>query len=109
VELPRSTPIHSLLVDEQALEQLDAFVVELGERIDLIQEAEQIGHLGEAAKRARELATQALAMGLPPLSEAADRVVAHCERGDARDAHAEIVALTEVVTRVRLGHRGGLV
>ena len=49
-------PIHSLLVDEQALERLDGFVVDLGERIDGIQEAEQLGHLEEAAKRAGELA-----------------------------------------------------
>lgn len=99
-------PIRSLLVDDQSLERLDAFVVELGERIDLIQEAEQEGQLEEAAKRAGELALEAVALGLPPLAEAARRVVSSCRHGSPDAARAEIVELTDVVTRVRLGHRG---
>lgn len=109
MELRSTGPIYSLLLDEQALEQLDAFVIELGERIDGIQEAEQVGQLEEAAKRARELATKARTMGLPPLADAAERVVASCQDGNAPRTHAEIVDLTDVVTRVRLGHRGGLI
>lgn len=109
MDLSSKGPIYSLLVEEQALEQLDAFVVELGERIDWIQEAEQFGQLEEAAKRAGELAAKALAMGLPPLAEAAERVAACSRAGDPTGAHDEIVELTHVVTRVRLGHRGGLV
>ncbi len=109
MESPRNGPIYSLLVEEQALEQLDVFVLELGERIDWIQEAEQFGQLEEAAKRASELAAKALAMGLPPLADAAERVAACGRDGDAAGTHAEIVELTHVVTRVRLGHRGGLV
>lgn len=103
----RNAPIHSLLVDDHALEQLDAFVVSLGERIDGIQEAEHEGQLAEAAKRAAELAVEALSLGLPPLAEAAERVVACCRDGLPAEAHATIVDLTDVVTRVRLGHRGG--
>lgn len=109
MELSSKGPIYSLLVEEQALEQLDAFVVELGERIDWIQEAEQFGQLEEAAKRASELAAKALTMGLPPLADAAERVAACGREGDASGTHAEIVELTHVVTRVRLGHRGGLI
>lgn len=108
VEIPRPGPIHSLLVDDHALEQLDVFVVALGERIDGIQEAESEGQLEEAAKRAAELAIEAQALGLPPLAEAAERVVASCRLGAAGAAHAQIVELTEVVTRVRLGHRGSV-
>jgi hypothetical protein len=100
-------PIHSLLVDDEALVRLDGFVVGLGERIDAIQDAEQSGALEEAAKTALELAGDARAMGLPPLAEAASLVALSCERGDTTRAHADIVALTDVVTRVRLGHRGG--
>lgn len=107
METPRHAPIHSLLVDDRALEQLDGFVIALGERIDLIQEAEREGQLAEAAKRAAELAVEALALGLPPLAEAAERVVACCRQGGPGLVHAEIVELTDVVTRVRLGHRGG--
>lgn len=108
VETPRNGPIHSLLADDEALERLDAFVVALGERIDGIQEAEHEGQLEEAAKRAAELAVDALALGLPPLADAAERVVASCRRAEAARAHADIVTLTDVVTRVRLGHRGSI-
>lgn len=107
MELRRNGPIYSLLVDDEGLARLDAFVVELGERIDLIQEAELAGQLEEAAKRAAELAGEALALGLPPLAEAAEQVVASCRAAEAARAHADIVELTDVVTRVRLGHRGG--
>jgi hypothetical protein len=109
VEIRSQRPIYSLLVDEQALERLDAFVVELGERIDLIQEAEQAGQLEETAKRASELAVEASAMGLPPLAAAAESVAVSGRTGDASSTHATIVELTYVVTRVRLGHRGGSV
>ncbi len=106
MESPSKRPIYSLLVDEQALERLDAFVIELGERIDLIQEAEQVGQLEATAKRASELAGKALSMGLPPLADAAEQVAASALSGDASQTHAAIVELTYVVTRVRLGHRG---
>lgn len=108
METRRTGPIYSLLVDEEALERLDGFVVALGEHIDGIQEAEHAGALEETAKRSETLAAQARTMGLPPLAEAAERVVASCLEGDGARAHAEIVALTEIVTRVRLGHRGGV-
>jgi hypothetical protein len=100
-------PIHSLLVQDEALERLDAFVVALGERIDGIQEADRAGQWDEAGKYALELAADADQMGLPPLAEAAERVATSCRAGDGGRAHADIVELTDVVRRVRLGHRGG--
>lgn len=108
MEPRRNGPIYSLLVEDAALERLDGFVVALGEWIDGIQEAEHGGQLEEAAKRAGELAAEAAGMGLPPLAQAAEQVVASCLAGDAPRAHADIVELTDVVTRVRLGHRGGM-
>lgn len=104
----RNAPIHSLLVEDEALERLDAFVVALGERIDWIQEAQRDGQLAEAAKRAAELAVDARGLGLPPLAEVAERVVACCRDGSPASARETIVELTDVVTRVRLGHRGGV-
>jgi len=109
VSTARNEPIYSLLVDDEGLERLDAFVVSLGERIDWIQEAQSEGQLAEAAKRAAELATDALALGLPPLAEAAERVVACCRNGPPETVRETIVELTDVVTRVRRGHRGGVV
>ena len=102
---PNGAPIRALLFDDESLARLDTFVVGLGEGIDAIQDSEHAGLLDEAAKRAAELARDALALGLPPLAEAAEHVVACCQASDGTRAHAAIVELTEVVRRVRLGHR----
>jgi len=99
-------PIRSLLVDDDSLLRLDSFVVGLGEWIDGIQDAEHLGQLEEAAKRAAELAREATSLGLPPLASAALRVVASCRAGEPLQARSAIVDLTDVVRRVRMGHRG---
>lgn len=101
-------PIRSQLGDDASLERLDAFVASLGERIDAIQDAERLGQLEEAAKRAAELVAEASQLALAPLAEAAERACRRCHAGDTDGAHEEIVALTHVVTRVRLGHRSGV-
>jgi hypothetical protein len=98
-------PIRALLFDDESQARLDAFVVGLGERIDAIQDAEHLGRLEEVGKSALEIASEAASLGLPPLAHAAERVAAICRSGDAVSARAEIVALTDVVRRVRLGHR----
>jgi hypothetical protein len=105
VATPNRTPIRSLLVDDESLERLDAFLMALGERIDGIQEAEFAGALDELGKSALALASDAAALGLPPLAEAARRVAESSQRGDPRRLHDEVLALTEVATCVRLGHR----
>ncbi len=101
-------PIRALLFDDESLVRLDAFVVALGESIDAIQDSEHAGQLEETGKRAADLAREAEGLGLPPLATAALRVVASCRGTDAMRAHADIVELTDVVRRVRLGHRGAL-
>lgn len=101
-----NAPIRALLFDDDALVRLDGFVVALGESIDAIQDNEHNGQLEEAAKRAAELARDARSFGLPPLAIAAEQVVASCRAADSARLHADIVALTNVVRRVRLGHRG---
>jgi hypothetical protein len=99
-------PIRSLLADDESLAHLDQFVLGLGERIDGLQDAEQQGALDDAAKQALELAREATRFGLPPLASAAEQVAGLCRAGDPRAALEAIVELTDVVTRVRLGHRG---
>jgi hypothetical protein len=98
-------PIRALLFDDDSLVRLDAFVVALGESIDAIQDSEHGGHLEETAKRAADLARDARSLGLPQLAAAAEGVVACCQGSDGVRAHAAIVELTDVVRRVRLGHR----
>lgn len=108
VDESNGAPIRALLFDDDSLARLDGFVVALGERIDAIQDSEHGGQLEEAAKRAADLAREARSFGLPPLAIAAEQVVASCGGTDPARTHADIVALTDVVRRVRLGHRGGL-
>ena len=102
---PANAPIRAILFDDDSLARLDAFVVALGENIDAIQDSEQGGLLDETAKRAADLARDARSLGLPQLATAAERVVACCRDADGALAHAAIVELTDVVRRVRLGHR----
>ncbi|RIL03919.1 MAG: hypothetical protein DCC71_14735 [Proteobacteria bacterium] len=101
-----SAPIRALLFDDESLARLDVFVVALGESIDAIQDAEHLGHVEEVAKRCGDLAREAARLGLPALAVAAERVVASCRSGASAATRDEIVVLTEVVRRVRLGHRG---
>lgn len=108
VDEANDAPIRALLFDDDSLARLDGFVVALGETIDAIQDNEHNGQLEEAAKRAADLSRDAHGFGLPPLAIAAEQVVASCRAADAARIHAEIVALTDVVRRVRLGHRGAL-
>jgi len=108
VDDANGAPIRALLFDDESLVRLDGFVVALGESIDAIQDSEHAGQLEETAKRAADLAREAASLGLPPLATAALRVVASCRGTDAARAHADIVELTDVVRRVRLGHRGAL-
>jgi len=106
VDDPSTAPIRALLFDDESLARLDRFVVGLGETIDAIQDAEHAGHLEEAAKRANELVRDAGELGLPPLARAAEAVVAACRGIGGHGAREAIVVLTDVIRRVRLGHRG---
>lgn len=106
VEESADAPIRALLFDDDSLARLDTFVVALGERIDAIQDAEQAGQLDEVAKRAAELGREASGLGLPQLASAAERVETSCRDGAVMDVRERIVLLTDVIRRVRLGHRG---
>jgi hypothetical protein len=99
-------PIRPLLFDDESLARLDTFVVSLGEAIDAIQDHEHAGRLDEAGKLAADLAQRAAGLGLPPLAHAAEAVVHACRDAVPRAARDAIVDLTDVVRRVRLGHRG---
>lgn len=103
----RHEPIRSEFGDRRDLEErIDAFIVALGEQIDMIQEAECAGDLKVAFHRLRSLCEEARGLGFSPLVEAGRLAAESCEAGDAEAARERIVELTRVVQRVRLGHRG---
>ena len=98
-------PIRARIDDEQLLEELGRFLLDLGEQIDMVQEAHRLDQLDEAAERALFLADQADRFGLPPLVAAAQQVADACRRNELDESHKAILALTDVVARIRLGHQ----
>jgi len=104
--IERPTVIHSVHEDDEALRpRIDRFVVGLGEWLDALQDA----HAKEAISEVRELAVEhgrlAGELGYPGLVEAAADLEASCVAGDAEAARKTIAELTELVVRVRRGHR----
>lgn len=97
-----STPILSTREDAHADEEFGSFLLELGDIVDWLQDAELRGDLDEVAKRCGALEKDGARFGLPPLSEASQAVRAACERRDPEAVRDELVALTEVARRVRL-------
>ena len=99
-------PIRSLREHEPDVEpQIDAFVLQLGERVDGLQDAEAQGARQELRARSLELAAESQALGFPPLARAAAHVLACCAELDPAALHKAVEALTEVAQRVRRGHR----
>jgi HPt (histidine-containing phosphotransfer) domain-containing protein len=105
----KARPIHSSRADDPAFDEaIDAFVVSVAERIDELQDAESEGDLAQLASLARGLAVDAEAVGYEILAEAARRVETAALQEKPERAHGELVELTEIARRVRLGHRGAL-
>ena len=106
-ERDRPEPILSEFADDPTLDgRIDAFVVGLAERNDLIQDADGQGDLKQAGVLAANLVLEAAALGFPPLADAARAVQGACAAEDPERVHACVVELTQVVQRVRLGYRG---
>lgn len=105
----RPRPILSALAGDPALTgDIEAFVVALAERVDELQDCEAQGALARLAELAGELARDAAKAGYDPLSGSAGAVVRACAERNAEDARKALLELTEVSTRVRLGHRGAV-
>lgn len=103
----RDSPICSEFEDDPAIrERIDEFVVGIGERVDALQDSHTTGDPRHLAELVRSLAAQAGELGFAPLAESARRVAEHCENRDLKQAEEELLALTEISVRIRLGHRG---
>jgi len=102
-------PLFSLRVDEPELAPaLDAFVLGLAVRVDELQDADSRGELDLLSALARGLGHDAERVGHEALAMGAQRVREAAERGKAEEAHCELLELTTLARRVRLGHRGAL-
>ena len=103
----KEQPIYSTLAhDPDAGESIDAFVIAIAERIDLLQDTESKGELGQVRRLAHQLVVDAEATGFDSLSRCAAVVEACCLEDDAETVYKNLVELTRIARRVRLGHRG---
>ena len=95
-------PILSELEHPEDDEAFGSFLLDLGESVDQIQEAELGGHLEEVAKRCGDLAEEGRRFKLPPLVEAAERARDLCGEGEREALRDALMELTDVVRRIRL-------
>ena len=100
-------PIYSTRADDLASsEAIDGFVVGLAERVDTLQDAEGIRDFKQLASLASSLAIDAVEVGYDSLSRCAAKIETACLGDQSEDAHKDLVELTELSQRIRLGHRG---
>ncbi|MDJ0849621.1 MAG: hypothetical protein QNK04_14715 [Myxococcota bacterium] len=103
----RGHPIFSTRADEPSLaDAIERFVVRLAERIDDLQDAEREGDLERLARLAGLLERDADAAGYEPLARAARLVTDSALADKGNDARGQLIELTAVAQRVRLGHPG---
>ena len=105
----RVRPILSSRADDPALgEAIDAFVIGLAERIDHLQDAEREADLEGLAVFAHDLEADAEALGYEVLARIAQLVESAAREEKSDEAHANLVKLTEIAYRIRMGHPGAL-
>lgn len=87
-------------------EIVDRLVIGLGERIDQLQDAETEQDFDQIAVLANALLRNARAAGFAELAGVASELESVARGRDADGTHAQLVLMTEIVHRVRLGHMG---
>ena len=103
----RKPPIRSTQEDVAELaEEIDRFVVRLGERIDSLQDAQLAGAATEVSSLARQLSKEAERLGYPSMALSAKGVAMAAEDDIVEELKETILELTEIAQRIRRGHRG---
>jgi hypothetical protein len=98
-------PLVSTRADDPEVEEpIDQFVVNLGETVDHLQDAEADGDGPRLEKLADELAREAERLGYPPLAEAALRVAESSRQRVPEAAHKHVAEVTALAQRIRRGH-----
>jgi hypothetical protein len=92
--------------DDPELElRIDVFVLQLGETVDELQDAEASGRLAALASLADELVGRCRELGYESLADVAQQMRAACSEQNPVAAHKAVVDFTELSKRVRRGHR----
>ena len=94
--------------EPEAAEEIEGFLVSLSERVDDLQDAEFKGDLEELATQAHRLGTTALDLGFDLLAASASDLRRCCLSDSVEEVRETLLDLTEIATRVRMGHRGSV-
>ena len=102
-------PIFSSRAEDLSFrDSIDAFVVQLAERVDALQDAEATANRETLRDQASRLAVDARHAGFEVLAtclEELSRFSGEADQGSLRD---HLIELTRLAQRIRLGHRGAL-
>jgi hypothetical protein len=104
IKQPPKPIFSSYAADPELEERIDAFVVQMGERIDLLQDVESDGDLVLLRELSEKFASESRELGYQPLAQAAERIVAACLERSPEAARKSLTDLTEISQRVRRGH-----
>ena len=85
--------------------RIDVFVLQLGEIVDDLQDAEASGKLSDLASLASELVKRSDELGYELLADASRQILEACQDRNPEAAHKGVVDFTEISKRVRRGHR----
>jgi len=100
-------PIYSSRSDDpSAGEAVERFVVALAERIDLLQDAEADGDIGQLMALIGGLVVEADAAGFDAFARVARALDAACSDDDPKLTRENLLELTEIAQRIRLGYKG---
>ncbi len=94
--------------DPEAAEPIEGFLVSLSERVDDLQDAEFKVDLADLATQAHRLGTTALELGFDLLAASALDLRRCCLSDSVEQVRETLLDLTEIATRVRMGHRGSV-
>jgi hypothetical protein len=94
--------------DPDLVERIEAFIIELAERVDELQDAEFKGDAVQVGGFAVALAKEADALGFGSLAASAHAVSGCAGAEDSEEVREVLLDLTEIAKRIRLGHRGAV-
>ncbi len=103
---PRVPILSTREIDPEATRVIDAFVIQLAEEIDRLQDAQVEDDLACVSELAHGLARRADEAGYAPLVKVCGTLIRACTDQKPEDAEAALVEMTEISLCIRLGHRG---
>ncbi len=102
-------PIYSSRAeDPDLIDSIEAFIINLAERVDELQDAEFKGDAEQLQNLAIAMAQEADKLGFGSLSASAHAVEGCSGATDTEEVREVLLDLTEIAKRVRMGHRGAV-